>query len=147
MHVKDICTESRKTAVEHHGVAGQGWRRRAERAEALLADAARREAGLRERFAGLHEELVVAQGALGGLRQQLAGRDATIKALEVARDAAQARIAELAEAPPAACASSLDTIAECDLYRAALLEIETVLHRFGAVCGCAGRGNGQGGLG
>lgn len=88
--------------------------------------------------AGLREELTVALSVVAGLRRQVDGRDATIRALEAARDAALARVNELAAALDAARATPPAVVEERDLYRAALADIEAVLHRLGTGCGCAG---------
>lgn len=98
----------------------------------------RRLAAAEARAAGLREELAVALSVVTGLRRQVEGRDETIRALEGERDVVLARAADLAEAFAAACATPPAALAERDVYRAALADIEAVLHRLGTGCGCAG---------
>lgn len=98
----------------------------------------RRLAAAEAAVAGLREELVIALSVVTGLRRQVEGRDATIRALEAERDVSLARAAELAEALGIACTTPASAIAERDLYRAALADIEAVLHRLGTGCGFAG---------
>ena len=86
---------------------------------------------------GLRAELTVALSVVTGLRRQVEGRDATIRAVEAERDAARAQATELAEALVRACATPPAVVAERDAYRAALAQIEAALHGLGTGCGCA----------
>lgn len=104
--------------------------RRLEASRQLLAEA-------RARSTALREELAVARSVVTGLRRQVEGRDATIKQLEATRDAALSQAAELVEALAQACATPPTVVLERDVYRAALADIEAVLHRLGTDCGCA----------
>ncbi len=75
------------------------------------------------------EELRDARSVVSTLRGYVAGRDEAIRALEAERDTLRERVEELEAALGAALVHPPSVVAERDLYRGALADIEAVLHR------------------
>lgn len=94
--------------------------------------------------ARLRDELAALWAVNDDLRQKLAGRDATIRTLETERDQAVAYGVELSAAVKHAHVTPPSALALLAVYRAALADIEAVLHRLGTGCEF-GHGDAHGG--
>lgn len=117
--------------MTHHGAkAGNGWKNQADKFRAQF------EAGqIRESV--LHDMLAVERANTKTQKGYVETRDAAIKALEDERDVLKVLVAELQAELRIAYDCQPPVEAEKEHYRAALAEIEQVLHRLGDGCGFA----------
>ena len=113
--------------MSHHGKPGNSWLRKADTYRAQVEAGQIRESCLRD-------SLVILRAKCSTLEGHVAGRDETIRAMEVERDALRERVEELEAALGVALVHPPSVAAERNVYRDALAEIEAVLHRLGTGC-------------